>query len=276
MLLQRKKERLEIADAIDGIRRDAAGSCSTRNRNCGLTSTADSAISMPASKPPSARVPVERERSTSASVTGRRVCPSHQRRKNLLCRRPAGLAGCERKIRRRLGVSPGPSAAWSDDDRNGVDRGLNPRMPERIEARLLRLTRRFRQERWLQKCDADRVRTGPNRNPRLEVLIDGRVGGFALRRFDREHLHAPLSSSSSRSWLAEAFDMLVAISPQSNLISYSPSSGNVADRTAAGAIGRPSTWSSWVRSGLIVIVSPPGERPARPTASRLIFSAADT
>ena len=77
--------------------------------------------------------------------------------------------------------------------------------------------------------------------------------------------------------LAEAFDMLVAISPQSNLISYSPSSGNVwDDRTVRVPIGRPSTWSSWVRSGLIVIVSPPGERPARPTASRLIFSAADT
>ena len=39
--------------------------------------------------------------------------------------------------------------------------------------------------------------------------------------------------------------------------------------------GRPSTCSSWVRSAGSRKVSPPGERPALPTASRLIFSAAE-
>ena len=66
----------QIADAIRACSgATPAGSCSTRNRNSGLTSTARSAISMPASKPPSLARFADRTSAgaaRSASVTGRR------------------------------------------------------------------------------------------------------------------------------------------------------------------------------------------------------------
>ena len=94
-----------------------AGSCSTRNRNCGLTSTADSAISIPASKPSvRARLPVELERPLEVGVGDRPpIGAPHQRARGSAWRRVvlvAGLAGRETKIRRRLGVSPGPWRAY--------------------------------------------------------------------------------------------------------------------------------------------------------------------
>jgi len=92
-----------------------AGSCSTRKRNSRLTSTAVNAASMPASKLLSARASRNTfsSRATSASFTGRRyarrisverICFAH-------ASSSPGDFGCATKIRRRLGVSPGPFAA---------------------------------------------------------------------------------------------------------------------------------------------------------------------
>ena len=57
-LLHRKRQargELDVAHAIGCLRPDVRGSRSMRNRNSVLASTARTAISMPASKPPSAR-----------------------------------------------------------------------------------------------------------------------------------------------------------------------------------------------------------------------------
>ena len=64
------------------------------------------------------------------------------------------------KIRRRLGVSPGPLGLERADDRNLVDGRPDARMPVEVEVDVQRLPRRFQQRRRLLQKRRRRPRAG--------------------------------------------------------------------------------------------------------------------
>ena len=95
------RRELEVADAIRRAGAASGGSCSTRNRNSGLTSIRLSATLDAASNPPSTPCPAYRTRAArhSASVTGRRYARRARRREDR-------LRAAARRRRARLGARP--------------------------------------------------------------------------------------------------------------------------------------------------------------------------
>ena len=258
------RRQLEIADAI---RRAAArrrpGRCSTRNRNCGLTSTArqrhlDAGVEVRLRAAPRDRARAgPREVRVGRPAAGRpgasacaRICFARR-----APRRPADV-GRDTKMRRRLGVSPGAVGAERAGDRDRVDRRLNPRMPVRVEVRLVRLARAFRAAATASSGTSRRGRAGrpATGSPDLQVR-DRRwrgstspCGGFTVNS-----LHA---------LAVEQHLELVRLAAGPRRARCGRGSGGSGSRTRRPAgtcsgrrapprvpTGRPSTWSSCVRSG---------------------------
>ncbi len=176
-----------------------------------------------------------------------------------------GLAGLRHEDSAAAGRFPRAFRVVGTDDGDRVDRRLDPRMPIRIEMRLVRLACGLEERRrGLQKCRTERVRTRAHRDADLEVLVDRvvrgliivgklwpRSGGFTVNNCTRSR-----SSSNSRSCGSFRPSICSSRFRVSRIwISYSPSSGNVYRTTAPPRvpIGRPSRCSSCVRSGGILI-----------------------
>ena len=212
ILLHRKKDSRDASSMSltrYGVRGGTpAGSGSRRKRKCGLTRTADSAISIPASKPSSARLFSKRAigRSRSALVTGRR----YARFINVVRIRVASRSSRPRAVGRRpenpapAGRVSGRRRAIGADDRDRVDGRLDPRMPVRIEACLVGPARGLdEQRRFLQERHAEGVRPRLHRHPDREVLIGGGVlGRRAAEDVSSNTWTRALSMSSSRSWIS--------------------------------------------------------------------------
>ena len=137
-----------------------------RNRNSVLASTARSAISMPASKPPvGARLLVEPQRRFEIGVGDR---PRYARRASVetIClAQPSSLAAAARPARQTNDAAAARRVVDGrrlerPGDRHRVERGLHARMPVHVEVREARLALGFLEREGLaRERDADVVRT---------------------------------------------------------------------------------------------------------------------
>ena len=179
-----------------------------------------------------------------------------------------GPVGSQTKIRRRLGVSPWPLAVIRPGDRDLVERRRDAGMPVHVVVGLVRLALGLQQRgRILQERHAELVRAGRHPDAGLQV----RVGGLMVRlRFGgvtvNDALRSRSSSTSSSCGSRRPSTCSLRSRARRSWISYSPSCGNVYGIRAPPRVpsGSPSTCSSWVRSGRMRIVSPPGDRPGLP------------
>src|SRR5207247_2282643 len=115
---------------------------------------------------------------------------------------------------------------WTED-RDRVYGRLDSGMPVGIKVRLVGLTLGFEQRRGvLQKCHAERVRTGFYRNAGLQVLVYVvvrwlilfRISLVSRGRLHRERLHPlPIQQQLQLVDFAQALDVLVAVARQPNL-----------------------------------------------------------
>ena len=154
-------------------------------------------------------------------------------------------------------------------------------MPVVVEVRLVGLALGFEQQRrLLQKRHAElrADRPAPARGssgarpPALDPC--SRCGGFTVNSCTR----SPSSSSSSSCGSRQALDVLVAVARQPDLnLVLAVQRKRCTEQRAAARADRQTLEVLLLREvGRSRIVSPPGERLGRPTASRLIFSAAET
>ena len=159
-----------------------------------------------------------------------------------------------------------PLAAIGAGDRDLVERRRDAGVPVHVVVGLVRLALGLQQRGWvLQERHAELVRAGRHPDAGLQVLrrrSDGRrsfLGGVTVNDAIRSRSSSTSSSCGSR----RPSTCSLRSRARRSWISYSPSCGKVYGISAPPRVpsGRPSTCSSWVRSGRMRIVSPPGERP---------------